>query len=199
MQKSKFCVWYLSLGCIIVNYTNIDQKSLSKTWFDQNWEYCTYFCFGRKYKGFSEFIKGKNFRHFFHFFIFVKNLLAKIGFMGVIAEVQKKNRCNSLNFGQIMFFNFLIFKRFFSQHWIAGCDCWGPDGRLDTKIDQIDKCHIYMSYASYDIKCHIMTNVAYDIEIWHWAIWSILVSKRPSGPQQLHLFIRFWLINSLQI
>ena len=79
LQKSKFCVWYLSLGCIIVNYTNIDQKSLSKTWFDQNWEYCTYFCFGRKYKGFSEFIKGKNFRHFFHFLIL---LLATLGYGG---------------------------------------------------------------------------------------------------------------------
>ena len=32
----------------------------------------------------------------------------------------------------------------------------GPDGRLDTKIDQIDLCHIFMSYASYD---------AYDVEI----------------------------------
>ena len=45
------------------------------------------------------------------------------------------------------------------------CDYWGPDGRLDTKIDQFDLCHISMSYASYDIKCHIMTNDAYDIEI----------------------------------
>ena len=36
-----------------------------------------------------------------------------------------------------------------------GCDCFGPDGRLDTK----------MSYASYDIKCYIMMNDAYDIEI----------------------------------
>ena len=46
-----------------------------------------------------------------------------------------------------------------------GCDCWGPDGRLDTKIDQIDLCHISMSYASYDIICHIMTYDIYDIEI----------------------------------
>ena len=28
-------------------------------------------------------------------------------------------------------------------------------GSLDAKIDQIDLCHIYMSYASYDIKYHI--------------------------------------------
>ena len=35
----------------------------------------------------------------------------------------------------------------------------------DSKIDQIDKCRICMSYASYDIKCHIMTYDAYDIEI----------------------------------
>ena len=26
-------------------------------------------------------------------------------------------------------------------------------------------CHISMTYASYDIKCYIMTNDAYDIEI----------------------------------
>jgi hypothetical protein len=97
-----------------------------------------------------------------------------------------------------VFFNFLVFKQFVSQHRIDGCDCWGPDGRLDTKINQIDKCHSYMSYASYDIKCHIMTKDAYDIEIWHKAIWSILVSKWPSGPQQLHLFSRFWLVNCLK-
>jgi hypothetical protein len=46
-----------------------------------------------------------------------------------------------------------------------GCDCWGPDGRLDTKIYQFDLRHISMSNASYDIKCHIMKNDAYDIEI----------------------------------
>jgi hypothetical protein len=23
-----------------------------------------------------------------------------------------------------------------------GCDCWGPDDRLDTKINQFDFCHI---------------------------------------------------------
>ena len=46
-----------------------------------------------------------------------------------------------------------------------GFDYLGPDGRLDTKISQSDLCHISMSYASYDMKCHIMTNDAYDIEI----------------------------------
>ena len=56
-----------------------------------------------------------------------------------------------------------------------------------------------MSYASYEIKCHIMTNYAYDIEIWHKSIWSSLVSKRPAGPQQSHLFIRFWLKNCFKI
>ena len=79
------------------------------------------------------------------------------------------------------------------------CDCWGPDDRLETKISEIDISHIYVSYASYDIKCHIMTNDAYDIEIWHKSIWSILVSKRPSGPQQSHAFIRFWVKNGLKI
>ena len=47
---------------------------------------------------------------------------------------------------------------------------------FNTKVDQIDLCHIYMSYASYDMKCHIMTNDAYDIEIWHRSIWSILAN-----------------------
>ena len=50
---------------------------------------------------------------------------------------------------------------------MSASDCWGPEGRLDTKISQIDACNISMSYASYDIKCHTMTNYAYDIEIWH--------------------------------
>jgi hypothetical protein len=94
---------------------------------------------------------------------------------------------------------FFIFKQFFSKKRMHGCDCWGPDGRLDTKIDQIDVCHIFMSYASYDIKCHIMTYDAYDIEIWHKSIGSILVSKRPSGPQQSHLFIRFCIKNCFEI
>ena len=78
------------------------------------------------------------------------------------------------------------------------CDCWGPDGHLDTKIDKFDLCHIYMSYASYVIICHIMTYDAYEIEIWHKSNLSILVSKRPSGPQQSHPFIRFWLKKTLK-
>jgi hypothetical protein len=59
----------------------------------------------------------------------------------------------------------------FWQKQIDRCDCLGSDGYLDTKIYQIDLCHIFMSYASYDIKCHIMTYDAYDIEIWHKSIW----------------------------
>jgi hypothetical protein len=73
------------------------------------------------------------------------------------------------------------------------CDCWSPEGRLDTKIDKFDLCHISMSYASYVIICHISTYDAYEMEIWHKSNLSILVSKRPSGPQQSHPFIRFWL------
>ena len=61
-----------------------------------------------------------------------------------------------------VFFKFFIFKQFLSQNPMNGCDCWGPDGRLDTKISEIDLCHIYVSYASYDIKCHIMSYDAYD-------------------------------------
>ena len=63
------------------------------------------------------------------------------------------------------YFNFFIFKQFFIQNRMNGCDCWVPDSRLDTKIDKIDLCHISVSYGSYDIKCHIMTNDAYDIKI----------------------------------
>ena len=86
---------------------------------------------------------------------------------------------------------FFILKQIFHWNRMNGCDCWGSDGRLDTKIDQYDWCHIYMSYATYVIIYHIMTYDAYDIEIWHRSYWSILVSKRPSEPQQSHPFIRF--------
>jgi hypothetical protein len=79
-----------------------------------------------------------------------------------------------------------------------GCDCWGPESRLDTKIDQIDLCHISMSYASFGIVWHFMSYGAYDIEIWRKSIRLILVSERPSGPQQSHLLIRFCLKNCLK-
>ena len=69
------------------------------------------------------------------------------------------------------------------------CDCWGPDGQLETIIDQMDLCHISMSFV---IIWHFMSYDKYNI-------WLILVSKRPSGPQQLHLFNLFWQNNSLKI
>jgi hypothetical protein len=53
--------------------------------------------------------------------------------------------------------------------------------------------------ASYNIKCHIMTNDAYGIELWQNLIWSILVSKRSSGPQQSHTIIKFGLQLCLKI
>ena len=105
-------------------------------------------------------------------------------------KIQRMNKCiKGKNSGT--FFNFFIIKKFFHKNQINGCDCWGSDGRLDTKIDQIGIRHISMSYASYDIKWHIMSYDAYDIEIWHRSTWSILVSKWPSEPQQWHLLIRF--------
>ena len=61
-----------------------------------------------------------------------------------------------------MFFTFFTFKHFLSQKRMTGCDYWGPDGRLDTKIDTFVLRHIYLSYASFVIICHIMTNDAYD-------------------------------------
>ena len=45
-------------------------------------------------------------------------------------------------------YNFFIFKQFYIQN---------PDGRLYTKIDQIDLLCIV--YVSYDIKGHIMSNI----------------------------------------
>ena len=97
------------------------------------------------------------------------------------------------------YFNFFIFKQFFIQNRMNGCDCWGPDGRLDTKIDQIDLCHIFMSYASFVIIWHFMSYDPYDTEIWHKSILSILVSKRPSGTQQSNPFIGFWITNCFKI
>ena len=46
---------------------------------------------------------------------------------------------------------------------------------------------------------HMTSNDAYDINIWLWSIWPILVSKEASGPQQSHLWIRFWLKNCFKI
>jgi hypothetical protein len=56
----------------------------------------------------------------------------------------------------------------FSQIQMNGCDCWGPDGRLDTKIYQID---LSMSHASFIIIWHFMSYDAYDVKIWHKSIW----------------------------
>ena len=92
-------------------------------------------------------------------------------------------------------FFYFYFKQFFSQNRMNRCDWWGPDGRLDTQDDQIDLRHISMSYALFVIIWHYMSYDAYDIYIWHQSIWLILVSKRPSGPQQSHLFIQCWLKN----
>jgi hypothetical protein len=89
---------------------------------------------------------------------------------------------------------FLIFKPTSDQHvWLLR-----SRGSFRHKIDKFDPCNISMSYASYVIICHIMTNDAYEIEIWHKSNLSILVSKWPSGPQQSHPFIRFWLTNNLK-
>ena len=76
---------------------------------------------------------------------------------------------------------------------------WGLDAALETKIGQINSCHIFMSYASNDIKCHIMTNDAYVIEIWCKSIWSILVSKEAAGPHKSHQLIRFGQTNCFKI
>ena len=91
-------------------------------------------------------------------------------------------------FSKHLFFIF-IFKQLSSQHRMNRCEYWGPDGRLDTKVDPFDWCHISMSYASFVIIWHLMSYDAYDIEIWHKSNWSILVSKRPSGLQKSHLLI----------
>ena len=51
-------------------------------------------------------------------------------------------------------FNYFILKLFSSQNQITRWDYWGSDAFLDTKIVQIESCHILMSYASFDIKWH---------------------------------------------
>ena len=67
-----------------------------------------------------------------------------------------------------------------------------------------DRQNWLMSYI--DVICvirhqmtHMTSNDAYDINIWLWSIWPILVSKEASGPQQSHLWIRFWLKNCFKI
>ena len=89
------------------------------------------------------------------------------------------------------YFIFLIF--YFFYDCFNRFDCCGPDTSLDTKINHIDLCHISMSYASFFKIWHFMSYDAYDIKIWLNSIWSILVSKEVSGPQQSHPLIQFWL------
>ena len=67
-----------------------------------------------------------------------------------------------------------------------------------------DRQNRHMSYI--DVICviwHQMTrmtsNDAYDINIWHQSIWPILVSKEAFGPQQSHLWIRFWITNCIKV
>jgi hypothetical protein len=57
------------------------------------------------------------------------------------------------------YFNFFRFIQFVCQNQMKGCDCWGPEGRLDTNIDQMDLCYIKcgaidMSTLKY-WSCHI--------------------------------------------
>ena len=88
-------------------------------------------------------------------------------------------------------FKFNISKQFLSPNRISGGEYWGPYVSLDTKIGQIDVCHILMSYASFVIIWQFMSYDAYDIEMWHLSIWLILVSKEASEPQHSHPLIRF--------
>ena len=55
------------------------------------------------------------------------------------------------------------------------------------------------AYASYDIKCHIMTNDAYDIEMNTSQIGRSWCPKWLSWPQQSHPVIRFWQYNFFKI
>jgi hypothetical protein len=54
-------------------------------------------------------------------------------------------------------FYFFYLKKKISQNWITWCICCGPDASVDPRMDDIDSCHILMSY---DKKCHIMANNA---------------------------------------
>ena len=63
-----------------------------------------------------------------------------------------------------------------------------------------------MSYKTYIWQIYdiYMTDIwqiydRYMTYIWHKSIWSILVFKGPSGPQQSHPFIRFWPTNWIKL
>ena len=58
----------------------------------------------------------------------------------------------------------------FSQNRMNGWDCWGPD----TKISQIDFCHIFISYATFVKQCHLMRNDSYE----HMHIWKHYAPKK---------------------
>ena len=82
---------------------------------------------------------------------------------------------------------------------------WTSLGKIADIFDQENaSSYLGVSHGSFTIVWsfliiwHFMSYDAYDIEIWHKSIWLILVSKRPSGPQQSHPFIRFWLQNCLK-
>ena len=70
-------------------------------------------------------------------------------------------------------FIFLYFRQFFSQNRMAGCDCWGRVGRLDTIIDKFDISH-NDHLSKYVILWHILASA---IKIWHKSNLLIFVSK----------------------
>ena len=58
-------------------------------------------------------------------------------------------------------------KKNISQTANLGCECWGPDDRLDNNIGRTEICHISMSYAPFDIIWHYMSYNVFDIGICH--------------------------------
>ena len=94
-------------------------------------------------------------------FVGYKSTLLKAGLFGPQNTKDSRKFIKGKKFRDV--FNFFIFKQFSTQNRMTGCDCWGPDGRLDTKVDKFVLCHIYMSRV---IICHNLTY--YDIwRIWH--------------------------------
>ena len=92
-----------------------------------------------------------------------------------------------------MFLIFFIFLKILIEKWINWHEYWGSDASLDTKINQIEKRHIPVSYASFVIIWHFMSYDTYDIIVWRFSIWLILESKEASESQYSCLLIHFWI------
>ena len=56
--------------------------------------------------------------------------------------------------------------------------------------------YFYVKCVIWCHTCHLLSNDAYDIKLWHKSIWPILVSKEATWPQWSHLLIHFAVQNN---